>query len=127
MKYYKIYPIADKEKIPQFIKKMLTPDYYYSNITDRRKKLIKYPDGSFNYIPIKCDNGVNCKNEKCPYSHTDNEMEYHPLYYKTRLYSLSGKGCFARNACDLLNDFRIIYNYRDTNIMNLMKLLDEKK
>ena len=34
---------------------------------------------------------------------------------------------FLKNACDLFDDFRIIYNYKDESIINLMKLIEEKK
>ena len=126
MKYYKIYKKEDKNKLPPYIVNMLTKEFFYSNDSDKRRKLIKYPDGGFNYIPIKCNND-NCTNENCIFSHSDNEMEYHPLYYKTKYQSNGKRGCFDKTANDYFNDFRIIYNYKNENIINLIKLLDEKK
>ena len=127
MKYYKIYSKEDKDKLPPFISKILVenPEFCYSNEGNRRRKLIKYPDGGFNYIPIKCQN--NCKNDNCPYSHNDLEMEFHPLFYKTTYSSGSSKGIFDKVANNLMDDFRIIYNYKNENIIKLLKLLDEKK
>ena len=125
MKYFHIYKREDKEKLPPYLQEILKDDYYfYTNEVNKRRKVIKYPDGSFNYIPIKCDEG--CKNPNCIYSHNDCEMEFHPLFYKTK-FSNSSKGVFSKTSDNLLKDFRIIYNYKNENIINLIKLLDEKK
>ena len=127
MKYYKVYSNEDKEKLPTFVQKMLSDDFYYTDNSTRRRPLIKYSNGGFNYIPIKCEKSEECKKDNCPYSHTDNEMFYHPLYYKTRFYNSEKEGYNSKNANDYINDFRIIYNYKNQNIINLLKLLDEKK
>ena len=125
MKYYHIYNSSDVEKLPPFIQKMIPKDFYYTSAANKRRKVIKYLDGSFNYIPIRCEN-KNCNNENCIYSHNDDEMSFHPLYYKTKYYS-QGRGPLEKTANNLLEDFRIIYNYKNENIINLLKLLDEKK
>ena len=127
LKYYQIYSKEDMEKLPKYIKEMLTPDFYYTNKMTRRRKLIKYSDGSFNYIPIICDNIDKCENENCPYSNTYNEMYFHPLFYKTRYYNDNSKAYLSKTANDYFNDFRIIYNYKNQNVINLLKLLEEKK
>ena len=127
MKYYKVYSNEDKEKLPTYVQKMLSNDFYYTDNSTRRRPLIKYSNGAFNYIPIKCEKSEECNKENCPYSHTDNEMFYHPLYYKTRFYNSEKEGYNSKNANDYINDFRIIYNYKNQNIINLLKLLDEKK
>ena len=131
MKYYKIYSHEDKEKLPPYLQESL-PNYYYYNKNrekeERRRKVIKYIDGSFNYIPLKCNN--NCNDNNCPYSHNDNENDYHPLYYKTMLMNNLGSNIenkLNKNSYDLFKDFRIIYNYKNENIINLMKLIEEKK
>ena len=125
MKYYHIYNSSDADKLPPFINKMITKDFYYTSDANKRRKVLKYPDGSFNYIPIRCEN-QNCNNQNCIYSHNDDEMSYHPLYYKTKYYS-QGKGILEKTANNLLEDFRIIYNYKNENIIKLLKLLDEYK
>ena len=126
MKYYKIYSNKDKNKLPPYVKKILEENtkYYYTDENNRRRKVIKYPDGGFNYIPINCE--YNCGNESCPYSHNQYEMEYHPLFYKTK-YSSTPIGYLEKNANNLKDDFRIIYNYKNEKIINLLKLIDEKK
>ena len=126
MKYYKIYSNKDKNKLPPYVKKILEENtkYYYTDENNRRRKVIKYPDGGFNYIPINCE--YNCGNESCPYSHNQYEMEYHPLFYKTK-YSSTPIGYLEKNASNLKDDFRIIYNYKNEKIINLLKLIDEKK
>ena len=125
MKYYHVYKESDKKKLPPFIQSILKPDFIYTNESNRRRKVVKYPDGSFNYIPIRCENRA-CKNEECIYSHTDIEMSFHPLFYKTK-YNSNNKGLLEKTASDLLEDFRIIYNYKNPNIINLIKLLEEQK
>ena len=127
MKYYKVYSEDDKDKLPPYVSDIFKkyPNYFYTNENNRRRQLIKYPDGGFNYIPIKCDN--NCQKENCPYSHNDLEMEIHPLFYKTKYSSQAAKGSLDKMANNLKDDFRIIYNYKNQNIINLLKLLDEKK
>ena len=126
MKYYHIYSKEEKEKLPPYVQEILKDDYLYDvDKNKRRRKVIKYPDGSFNYIPIRCDN-KECSNINCIYSHNDGEMDFHPLFYKTKFNS-SVKGKYSKYSFDLLKDFRIIYNYKNENIINLLKLLDEKK
>ena len=126
MKYYHIYSMEDKEKLPPYVKDLLKPNFYYTNEKNRRRKLMKYPNGGFNYIPIKCGED-QCNNNNCPYSHNEYEMEYHPLFYKTKYNSQGSQGYLEKTANNLLDDFRIIYNYKNENIINLLKLLDEKK
>ena len=126
MKYYKIYSEEDKNKLPPYITKMLSSEFYYENKREKRRKVVKYSDGSFNYIPVLCDDEY-CDDEKCPFSHNDNELNYHPLFYKTKYQSGGKKGYFEKNANNFYEDFRIIYNYKNENIINLLKLLDEKK
>jgi len=132
MKFYKIYCYEDKEKLPLYLQESLPKNFYYNKNTEkeeRRRKLIKFIDGSFNYIPVTCPNIKNCRDNNCIYSHNDNENNYHPLYYKTTFENNSGfiKDIkLIKNACNLFSDFRIIYNYKDENIISLMKLFKEK-
>ena len=126
MKYYRVYSSDDKLKLPPYIQDLLKPHFLYTNEKNRRRKLIKYPDGGFNYIPIRCGTG-DCNDINCIYSHNDSEMEYHPLFYKTKYNSQGGSGILEKTANNLFDDFRIIYNYKNENIINLLKLLDEKK
>ena len=126
MKYYHVYNNSDKEKLPPYIKTILDPNYLYTNELNQRRKVVKYPDGSFNYIPIRCDT-KDCKDKDCTYSHNDLEMEYHPLFYKTKFSGNNNLGLLEKTANNLLEDFRIIYNYKNPNIINLMKLLEEQK
>ena len=132
MKFYKIYSHEDKDRLPQYLQESLPNNFYYNKNREkeeRRRKLIKFIDGSFNYIPVLCPNIKTCRENNCPYSHNENESDYHPLYYKTSLENISirpNDTKLIKNACDLFNDFRIIYNYKDENIIKLMKLFEEK-
>ena len=135
MKYYKIYSIEDKEKLPPNLQNSLPSKFFYNKNREkeeRRRRIIKYSDGSFNYIPMTCPNAKTCQDRNCPYSHNDNENNYHPLFYKTistleNNLEYNKETIFLKNACDLFDDFRIIYNYKDESIINLMKLIEEKK
>ena len=126
MKYYKIYSEKDKEKLPSYVRDILDSEFYYTDESERRRKVKKYPDGGFNYIPIMCQN-KNCNDKNCPYSHNENEMYYHPLFYKTKYNSYKKDGLLEKNATNLFDDFRVIYNYKKDNIINLIRLLDSKK
>ena len=57
MKFFKVYSKDDIDKLPQHISILLkkNPHYLYETETTKRRKLVKYSDGGFNYIPIKCD------------------------------------------------------------------------
>ena len=129
LKYYKIYSQDEKKYLPFYVKNLIkNDDFYYEDDSDKRRKLKKFPDGGYNYIPITCNNVENCKDENCPYSHNDNEMFYHPLYYKTKYNKENKKNDpLNENACNLEEDYRIIYNYKNQNIINLMNLIDKKK
>ena len=124
MKYFHVYNKDDKVKLPPYIQKILTNDFLYTKESDKRRKIIKYPDGTYNYIPLKCKIN-NCNNINCPYSHNEYEIDYHPLLYKTK-YSNIDKGIYSKTSDDLLKDFRIIYNYKNEKIINLLKLLYKK-
>ena len=135
MKYFKVYSIEDKKKLPPYLQNSLPNNFYYNKNREkeeRRRRLIKYSDGSFNYIPMNCPNIKTCQDINCPYSHNNNENDYHSLFYKTILISSDNSESnkdkkIIKNACDLFGDFRIIYNYKDESIINLMKLIEEKK
>ena len=134
MKYYKIYSLEDKNKLSPYLQASLPNDFYYRKDREReekRRKLIKYSDGSFNYIPVTCNNIKYCQDKNCPYSHNDNENNFHPLFYKTTLSSnnsdINKNKNLIKNACDLFADFRIIYNYKNESIIKLMNLIDKKK
>jgi len=127
MKTYKTMCTKDKYKYYEI--KELTQDFLYDkDKNDRRRKVIKFLDGTYNYIPKRCKNEKCDKN--CIYSHNENEINYHPLFYKTEFidntdYSESNMA-LCPTAKNYEEDFRIIYNYKDQNIINLMNLLDQE-
>ena len=128
MKTYKTMCIEDKNKYYEMNE--LTQDFLYEeNKSERRRKVVKFLDGTYNYIPKFCKY-EKCDNKKCIYSHNKNEIYYHPLFYKTEFkedndYSESNIA-LCQTAQNYEEDFRIIYNYKDQNIINLMNLLDQE-
>ena len=129
--YYKIFDITKKKEL-----NLNLPDYYfYQNENERRRVLKKNEDGLYNYLPIKClkshENQSYEIKEKCNFAHSDNEIYFHSLIYKT-------KKCKKKNFCNFENfpelcfkshnfnnDFRLIYNYLDDKIKEFMFIYEK--
>jgi len=115
MKFFKIYCYEDKEKLPPYLQESLPSFFYYNKNKERierRRKLVKYIDGSFNYIPRTCPS-KNCEDNNCPYSHNDNENNFHPLYYKT-IYMTNLR---YNNDSKLIKDAANLLNYGFDNLI----------
>jgi hypothetical protein len=129
MKFYKTLSIDEKNNY--FYSKELTEDFFYNKEKNEiRRKVIKYMDGSYNYIPVECKNNEKCDINKCIYSHNKNEINYHPLFYKTKYKDDIDYGesniALCPTAKNFDTDFRIIYNYKDENIIDLMNILNKE-
>lgn len=66
--------------------------FVHEELTEIRKvELKQLEDDSkaliYSYVPILCNNSINHPNEACPYSHSKDEINFHPLNYKTMLCS----------------------------------------
>ena len=57
--------------------------FKYHTLNDRRRKPILYKNGAWNYNPVLCKQ--KCNKEECEWSHTQFEVDYHPLNYKTQM------------------------------------------
>ena len=129
IKFYKTICIEDKNKF--YGTKELTEDFFYDKKNEKkekRRKVIKYLDGGYNYIPVYCPDIDKCDKKECIYSHNKNEINYHPLLYKTQ-YNDENEYCDSNialcpTAKNFDEDFRIIYNYKEQNIINLMNVLN---
>ena len=105
--------------------------WLYINDSDKRRKLLKDENGLYNYIPLINKNcNYNINDNDCIYAKNENEILYHSLYYKTLLCKecdLSNEDNQENELCpyahNILKDFRIIYNYKNDNIIILMLLL----
>ena len=130
--YYKIYDINKKKEL-----NLNLPDYYfYQNENERRRVLKKNEDGLYNYLPIKClkshQNEPYEIKEQCNFAHSENEIYFHSLIYKTKnctkknycIYESFPELCFKSHNCN--NDFRLIYNYLDDNVKELMFIYEKK-
>ena len=129
IKFYKTICIDDKNKF--YETKELTEDFFYDKKNEKkekRRKVIKFLDGGYNYIPVYCPDKENCDKKECIYCHNKNEMNYHPLLYKTK-FDDDNEYCDSNialcpTAKNFDEDFRIIYNYKEQNIINLMNDLN---
>ena len=103
-------------------------EFNYKNLSEKRRKIKKNMDAYLNYLPILCkdhicenSDNVILSNDNCIYAHNDNEIFFHVLNYKTEL--CSKKNCennLCPNSHNLGNDFRIIYDYKKKDIINLI-------
>lgn len=86
-------------------------------------RIIFLPLDFFNYICLRCEEDCNMERE-CPFSHNDNEYNYHPLYYKVipceRMDSCLKESCPNAHK----DDMRIIYNVNNPIIKRLECLLN---
>ena len=129
LKYYKTISINEKDLY--FEAKELTEDFLYDKEkNEKRRKIIKFLDNSYNYIPVLCKNNEKCEDKNCIYSHNNYEINYHPLSYKI-IYEDNQDYCetniaLCPTAKNLDTDFRIIYNYKDENIIQLMNILNSE-
>ena len=58
---------------------------HYHNDEDRRRRPLYYK-GEWNYYPIECKQPKDhARDEQCEYAHNCEEINYHPLVYKTML------------------------------------------
>ena len=129
LQFYKVYSFDDKKNL-----NLKFPDsFYYEKKEDRRRILKKNEDGIYNYIPILCKFNHDNENDKenCNYSHNEYETKFHSLIYKTK--RCTKKECenesnpeLCCNSHNFENDFRIIYNYLDDNIIELMCKFESK-
>eukprot|EP00826_Nyctotherus_ovalis_P014626 TRINITY_DN14090_c0_g1_i2.p1 TRINITY_DN14090_c0_g1~~TRINITY_DN14090_c0_g1_i2.p1 ORF type:complete len:365 (-),score=52.50 TRINITY_DN14090_c0_g1_i2:102-1169(-) len=67
----------------QCISKSECPNYHSQS--DKRRKVVLYKNGAWNYYPVMCKFKSKCKDEPCRYSHSQFETDYHPLSYKTQM------------------------------------------
>jgi hypothetical protein len=103
----------------------------YKDGYDRRRVVNKNVDGMFNYLPIKCEahnytGNIDNIHDNCRYAHSDNEIKYHPLYYKTKI--CLEKNCENKKCPDahgLNEDFRKIYDSKNQEIISLAIKFDK--
>ena len=113
---------------------------YEDEVKDKRRKIIKNKDGIYNYLPVMIFENIG-EEEKKNYEEleifakNENEINYHPLFFKTLMCNCCNytedNNYLPNPLCpyshDIQTDFRIIYDYKDKNICELMKALSESK
>lgn len=101
---------------------------FYKENDEKRRIIVKNIDGFFNYIPEACtihDISAN-DNEGCIYAHSQNEIKYHSLYFKTKFCSVKcNLGIECENAHEA-NELRKIYEYSNKKDMPKFILKMEK-
>ena len=111
---------------------------YENEEIDMRRKIYKNKDGIYNYLPILLDKKLKLNEEYLEkfekleiFAKNEYEINYHPLYYKTMMCNSCIKegdnDYLIKPLCpyshDIQNEFRIIYDYKDLSICELMKSL----
>ena len=122
--YYKVFK-GPEEHDPSL---KLEENYYYKNENEKRRILKKTEEGYYNYLPIKCkyNHEDQINSNPCIYAHNDNEINYHSLMYHTKLCRINKCDLKCPNAHDLLDDFRMIYDYTNEEICALMYYFHKK-
>jgi len=68
--------------------------FNYHNLNEKRRFVFEDDSSNFLYQPMKCPSiaeNIPCPNgDSCRYAHTQNEINFHPLFYKTEPCA----GCF---------------------------------
>ena len=112
--------------------------FYIDEKIDKRRTIHKNQDGIYNYLPIKDCNIFEQKNfENLEiFAKNENEINYHPLFYKTIMCNScqikkDNNNFLSNILCpyshDIQNEFRIIYDYKDNSICELMNALSKSK
>lgn len=110
---------------------------YEDKNIDRRRKITKNKDGIYNYLPIMKHTVININEEDKAnfekleiFANNEYEINFHPLFYKTIICSSCNinKDNFLPNPLcpyshDIQSDFRIIYDYKEKPICELMNAL----
>lgn len=81
MRYYKTQPCKnelehDKNNCPSYHCETEARRIVQKSENSKTHKIV------WNYYPAKCS-GKNCMNKNCKFAHTENEILFHPLFYKT--------------------------------------------
>jgi hypothetical protein len=105
----------------------------YHDYTDRRRKIFREINGFYNYLPVLCQqhkaNSISNdpKIDDCIYAHSENEIVYHSLTYKTSLCTKTDcDNNLCSNAHNLSDDFRKIFEMDDKKA-ELMTLIEKSE
>jgi hypothetical protein len=99
------------------------PKEFLINEDDEKRRRLKFLYNSYNYIPLLCQS--NCGREECIYAHTENEINYHPLIYKTEFGKIKNDSDSFNYRSNGSRDFRIIYNNDAENARSLCVKLEK--
>ena len=114
-------------------------EYLYEDENiDKRRRITKNKDDIYNYLPILESDKIyineefkNKYKELEIFAKNENEINYHPLFFKTMMcHSCSNIeedylcAPLCPNSHDIQTDFKILYDYKDKNICELMNDLN---
>jgi len=89
----------------------------FHSAKERRRRVRFYGTGAWNYYPEMCKMKGKCTNEECRYTHTQFEIDYHPLKYKGMMCEHESDGfncinlgsrCFNAHNEEDLRDIKMI-------------------
>ena len=149
-RYPEEYPSTQSNKIIENYKinkkdesgeKVENDEFLFEGEKDRRRRISKNRDDIYNYIPILEDdkNFVDEENKKHYielriFAKNENEVNYHPLFYKTIMCHICDQktdNFLIEPLCpyshNIQDDFKIIYDYKDKAICELMNILNNCK
>ena len=107
--------------------KELQKEFYYTSEKDRRRPLKKDTNGHYNYVPTYSPYSPSLREQISIdeiYAKNINEINYHSLTYKTIVCRKAVcNDNYCPNAHGMEENFRIIYDYKDDKICQLMRKL----
>ena len=119
IKDYKVYSENDDKELQK--------EFYYTSEKDRRRPLKKDTNGHYNYVPTYSPYSPSLREQISIddiYAKNINEINYHSLTYKTIVCRKAVcNDNYCPNAHGMEENFRIIYDYKDDKICQLMRKL----
>ncbi|CAG9310345.1 unnamed protein product [Blepharisma stoltei] len=77
----------------------------YHQSSERRRPPKRMPNGLWNYRPRLCNYSDDCdKGDQCTFAHSEDELKYHPLKYKTKNCRFNDGSCPLGKYCPFAHD-----------------------
>ncbi len=100
-------------------------DFRINEDKERRRPVKVNFNGIYNYLPIQCSDKSHIEQstndlDNCMYSHTENEVKYHPLNYKLRLCKNPNckDGDYCQDSHNIYEDLRKLHLDNQNSVIN---------